>query len=113
VAETRTNEGYGGGRDYLESSGSVAGTSCQSVLDAVDDDSESVLGYKITESMIRVGQPVFVHGTVQRSARSRRSARATAFYRQLQDGGGALEEVPAATRPCSTPSPPSWAIAAS
>ena len=67
MAETRTNEGYGGGRDYLESTGSVAGDILQSVLDAVDDDSESVLGYKITESMIRVGQPVFVIGTTQRS----------------------------------------------
>ena len=65
VAETRTNEGYGHGRDSRKSD-SIAGEILESVLDAVDDD-ESVLGYKITESMIRVGQPVFVIGTTQRS----------------------------------------------
>ena len=67
IAETRTNEGYGGGRDYLESTGSIAGGILQSVLNAADDDSESVLGYKITESVIRVGQPVFVTGNAKRS----------------------------------------------
>ncbi|MBC7231272.1 MAG: hypothetical protein H5T74_12885 [Actinobacteria bacterium] len=66
IAETRTHEGRGRGRDYLESSG-VGGAILESVLSALDDDYEDVLGYRITESLIRVGQPVYVLGTAQRS----------------------------------------------
>ncbi|MEW6554506.1 MAG: GIDE domain-containing protein [Actinomycetota bacterium] len=66
VAETRTVDGPGTGREYMEESGVVGGI-LDSVLDAMDDDYESVQGYRITEAMIRVGQPVFVHGTVKLS----------------------------------------------
>ncbi len=66
-AETRTLDGPGTGREYLGSSGGAAGEILDSVLDAMDDDYESIQGYRITEAMIRVGQPVFVLGTVQRS----------------------------------------------
>jgi hypothetical protein len=65
IAETRTLDGPGTGREYLGSS--AAGEILDSVLDAMDDDYESVVGYRITEAMISVGQPVFVLGNVQRS----------------------------------------------
>ncbi len=63
VAETRTHEGYGS--PYDSSSGSVIETVVDGVLDAFDN--ESVRGYRITESVLRVGQPIFVHGSTRRS----------------------------------------------
>ncbi|RJP26148.1 MAG: hypothetical protein C4536_16325 [Actinobacteria bacterium] len=63
VAETRTHEGYGS--PYDSSSGGVLGSVVQGVLDAFDN--ETVRGYRITESVLRVGQPVYVLGTTQRS----------------------------------------------
>ena len=67
AAETRTHDGHGRGGDYLASAGSVAGEILQGVLIGADDEREGVLGYKITESVIRVGQPVFVMGNAQRA----------------------------------------------
>ncbi|MCL6646227.1 MAG: E3 ubiquitin ligase family protein, partial [Dehalococcoidia bacterium] len=66
VAETRTHEGHGHSRDYLQAS-SATGALLESILGALDDDYDEVLGYRITESLIRVGQPVYVLGTAQRS----------------------------------------------
>ncbi len=65
VAETRTHEGYGGA--YDDRSRSVIGSVLEGVLDAMDNDYEAVKGYRITESVVRVGQPVFVLGSTQRS----------------------------------------------
>jgi hypothetical protein len=65
VAETRTHEGYGSA--YDSSSESVVGSVVEGVLDALDNDYETVRGYRITESVLRVGQPVFVLGNTQRS----------------------------------------------
>jgi hypothetical protein len=65
VAETRTHEGYGSA--YDSSSGSVVGSVVEGVLDALDNDQETVRGYRITESVLRVGQTVFVLGNTQRS----------------------------------------------
>ena len=65
VAETRTHEGYGS--PYDSSEASVIGSVLDGVLDAFDSDYESVRGYRVTESVLRVGQPVFVLGSTQRS----------------------------------------------
>ena len=65
VAESRTHEGYGSARDA--SAAGVVGSVLEGVLDALDNDYESVRGYRITESVLRVGQPVFVLGNTQRS----------------------------------------------
>lgn len=66
VAETRTQEGYGDGRDYLRSSG-LAGGILDGILASLGGNLESVTGYRITESMLRVGQPAYVLGTARRS----------------------------------------------
>ena len=65
MAENRTHEGYGS--PYDSSSGSVAGSVLEGVIDVLDDDYETVRGYRITESVLRVDQPVFVLGNTRRS----------------------------------------------
>jgi hypothetical protein len=67
VAETRTHQGYGRGYEEMKSTGSVAGDVLDSVLDVVTGALDDVTGYRYTESVIRVGQPVYVLGNTQRS----------------------------------------------
>lgn len=66
AAETRTQEGYGDGRDYLSSSGLAEGI-LEGILGSLGGRSESVIGYRVTESVISVGQPVYVLGSARRS----------------------------------------------
>jgi len=66
VAETRTQEGRGDGRDYLRSSGLAEGI-LDGILASLGGNLESVIGYRITESLLRLGQPVYVLGTARRS----------------------------------------------
>ena len=67
VAETRTHEGYGSPYDRSSSTGSVVGDIVDSVLDSLGDEDEDIRGYRISESTISVGQPVYVLGTVSRA----------------------------------------------
>jgi hypothetical protein len=68
VAETKMHEGYGRPHETDRSTGGVVGDIIGGVLDSLDGDYENISGYRITESVIPVGQPVYVLGTTTQGA---------------------------------------------
>jgi hypothetical protein len=68
VAESNTSEGYGRPHERERSTGSMIGDVVGGVLDSLDGEYEDVRGYRETEELIKVGQPVYVLGTASCSS---------------------------------------------
>lgn len=68
VLESQSHIGYGRPHDDRASTGSVIGDVVGGVLDSLDGRYDRVSGYRVTEEVLRVGQPAYVLGIASRSA---------------------------------------------